>query len=77
MELVQKLGRHVYENVRVSGKVTWYRKTWQIKRIEVKDFEPAKSGSILQTLERIYDAGGKAWDDVDDPEALLSEVRVP
>jgi hypothetical protein len=74
-ELIRRLGQHVYEDVRVSGTVTWYRKTWRIKRVEVRNFEPAKSGSILQALEHIYDAGGKAWDDVDDPESLLSEVR--
>jgi len=74
-ELVRRLGQHIYENVLVSGIVTWFRKGWRVKHIRVTDFEPSKSGSILETLDRIYEAGGKAWDDIDDPEALIAEMR--
>ena len=74
-ELVRRLGQHIYENVLVSGIVTWFRKGWRVKHICVTDFEPSKSGSILETLDRIYEAGGKAWDDIDDPEALIAEMR--
>ena len=74
-DLIRTLGQHVYETVRVSGTVTWFRKTWRIKRVRVKAFEPAKDGSIMDALEGIYEAGGKAWDAVDDPDALLAEVR--
>jgi hypothetical protein len=42
---------------------------------EVKSFDPTQEGSILQALDRIYEAGGKAWDNVDDVDGLLSEVR--
>ena len=74
-ELIRKLGQHIYENVLVSGTVTWFRKSWRVKHINIIDFEPSKSGSILETLDRIYEAGGKAWDDIDDPEALIAEMR--
>ena len=74
-ELVRSLGQHIYENILVSGTVTWFRRAWQVKHIRVTDFEPSKTGSILDTLERIYEAGGKVWDDVDDPEALIAEMR--
>ena len=74
-ELIRQLGQHVYENVMVSGTVTWFRRTWNVKRIEVTSFEPSKEGSILDTLERIYQAGGKAWDRIDDPDRLLAEMR--
>jgi hypothetical protein len=74
-ELVRGLGKHVYENVLVSGTVTWFRRTWQIKRINVRAFEPSKTGSIMKALERIHEAGGKAWDDIKDPEGFLAETR--
>lgn len=74
-ELVRQLGQHIYENVLVSGTVTWFRRSWRVKHINITNFEPSKSGSILETLDRIYEAGGKAWDDIDDPEALIAEMR--
>jgi len=74
-DLVRQLGQHIYENVLVSGIVTWFRKEWRVKHICVTDFEPSKTGSILKTLEEIYEAGGKAWDDVDNPEHLIADMR--
>jgi len=74
-DLVRELGQHIYENVLVSGTVTWFRKTWRVKHILVKGFEPSKGGSILRTLDRIYEAGGKVWDDIDDAQGLIAEMR--
>ncbi len=37
---------------------------------------PAKEKvSMRQCLDEVYEAGGKAWDDVDDPEAFIRELR--
>lgn len=74
-ELVRQLGQHIYENVFVSGIVTWFRKVWRVKHIRVTNFEPSKNGSILDTLDKIYKAGGKAWDDINDPEGFIAEMR--
>lgn len=74
-DLVRKLGPYVYTNVRVSGEVTWLKRNWNVKTINVQAFEPVKTGSIRDTLNQIYEAGGKAWDDVDDPEALIKGLR--
>lgn len=74
-DLVRQLGQHIYQDVLVRGDVTWFRRTWLVRTIMVKDFQPAKEGSIIETLDRIYDAGGKSWEDVEDPEALIGEMR--
>lgn len=74
-ELVRQLGPYVYKNVRVSGEVTWLKRNWHIKTIQVQAFEPVKTGSIRKALNEIYEAGGKAWDNVDDPEALIKGTR--
>ncbi|MGB2822128.1 MAG: hypothetical protein WBF17_14185 [Phycisphaerae bacterium] len=74
-ELIRQLGQHVYQNVLVSGTVTWFRRTGRVKSIIVKSFEPSKHGSILQTLRHIHEVGGKAWDEVGDPEGLIKEMR--
>jgi len=74
-DLIRELGQHVYQNVHVSGTVTWLRRSWRVKSIYVKAFEPFKGGSILEALQRIYKAGGKDWDNVADPDALIAEMR--
>lgn len=74
-DLIRELGHHVYENVRVSGAVTWFRRNWRVKSIFVKSFEPSKEGSILQALEHIYEVGGKDWDKVEDVDGAISEMR--
>ena len=74
-DLVRELGQHIYENVMVSGTVTWFRKNMTVRRIHVTSFESQKKGSILEALNRVYEAGGKAWDEVDDPEAVIAEMR--
>lgn len=74
-DLVRQLGQHVYENVRVSGTVTWFRRNWRVKRIYVKSFEQAKEGSISQALERVYEAGARAWDGIDDVQGFIFGMR--
>jgi hypothetical protein len=74
-DLVRELGPYVYKNVRVSGKVTWFKKNWHVKTINVQAFEPVQTGSIRDALNAVYEAGGKAWDDVEDPEALIKGAR--
>ncbi len=35
----------------------------------------SKTPSIHETLDAIYEAGGKAWGDVDDPDKFIAEMR--
>ena len=74
-ELTRKLGKHIYENIRVFGVVTWVRSTWRVKTISIHSVEEPKRGSILEALGRIREAGGKAWDEVEDPDKFIAELR--
>jgi len=74
-DLVRNLGQYVYNDILVSGTVTWYRSNWRVKTIQVKSFVPPKLGSIKEAFQRIRDAGGKAWDNVEDPDAFIAEMR--
>ena len=38
-------------------------------------FVAVKTGSIRECLDKVYEAGGKAWDDVPDPDAAIREMR--
>lgn len=46
-----------------------------LKYFTVTSFEPPKTGSIRDALSRIHQAGGKAWDGIDDPDAKIAEMR--
>jgi hypothetical protein len=65
----------MYQTVWVSGEATWLRRNWQLKHLTITSFEPPKAGSIIEALKGIHDAGGHAWDRIDDPEAALAEMR--
>lgn len=66
-DLVRSLGNYIYQEVMLSGQATWLRHNWHIKHFNITGFEPPKSGSIRETLNRVYEAGGNAWDAVDNP----------
>ena len=74
-QIARELGPHVYEYVRLFGTVTWYRQGWRVKSVIVEGFEPTKTGPLREALHAIWEAGGKAWDAVDDPEALIRGMR--
>ena len=74
-DVIRQLGQHLYENVRVSGTVTWLRMNWQVKTISITAFDQPKDGSILEALDRIYDAGGKTWEHIEDPDEFIAEIR--
>ena len=74
-DLVRELGRFMYQNVMLSGEATWLRHNWHIKYFKITGFEPPKTGSIREALQRIYDAGGKAWDEVKNPDKFIRDMR--
>lgn len=75
VELVRQLGQYIYQDVALTGTATWIRHNMQLKTMEIHSFEPPKTGRMRDILKAIRDAGGSAWDKVDDPEAFLAELR--
>jgi len=74
-ELVRELGKYLYEHVVLSGEAEWIRHNWRMRTMLVTSIEPPKSGSVMRALDNIHRASGAAWDQVDDPEAALAEIR--
>jgi len=75
VDLVRGLGNFIYQQVLLHGVAQWLRHGFFLRTMEVMSFEVPKTGSILDTLNRIYDAGGSAWDSVDDPDTEITEMR--
>lgn len=73
--LVRQLGQYLYQHVVVSGRATWLKRDWRLIRLVIESFEPPKTGSVMNVLRQAHDAGGDAWDKVDDPGAFIAEMR--
>ncbi len=74
-ELVRDLGQHMYSHLILSGRATWVKHDWRLRNLEIDSFEPPKTGSIMDALKRAHEAGGHAWDEVEDPDAEIAEIR--
>jgi hypothetical protein len=74
-ELVQRLGRHLYEQIVATGTATWIHRTWRIYKFTIKDFTQPQLGDPNKALEELREAGLKAWDDIENPDAFIQELR--
>jgi hypothetical protein len=73
--LVQRLGQHLYEEIAATGPAIWIHRTWRIYRFTISDFTQPQLGDVNQTLGQLREAGLKAWDGIDDPDAFIQELR--
>jgi hypothetical protein len=74
-DLSRRLGKHLYEDVLLTGKATWLRSSWRIVEFVVKSVSQPKQGNIVEAFDELRKAGGSAWDRIDDPEAFLDPDR--
>ncbi|MBK8913562.1 MAG: hypothetical protein IPM64_03005 [Phycisphaerales bacterium] len=74
-DLARELGQWLYQHVTLTGEAGWLRHGWQLKHFVISSFEPPKTGSIVDVLRKAHDSGGSAWDEIEDPEAYLAEMR--
>ncbi|MBU4270818.1 MAG: hypothetical protein KKE86_06795 [Planctomycetes bacterium] len=74
-DLVRRLGQHLYEQIVATGTATWIHRSWRIYRFKIRDFTQPKLGDPIEAIERLRNAGLKAWDHIPDPDALFQELR--
>lgn len=73
--VAKDLAQHLYEDIRAYGTATWLCQTWKLVEFKLESFTVPKRGSILQGLNQINEAGGKAWEKVADPRSILEGLR--
>jgi hypothetical protein len=73
--LTRRLGRHLYEDVIVTGRAMWVHSTWSLFQFLVTDVSQTKAWDPSKAIAAIREASGNAWDDVDDPAVLIREMR--
>lgn len=74
-DLARQLGQYLYQGVVLAGEATWLRHNWQLRTMNITSFEPPKTGSIRDALRAIHQAGGYGWDRIEDPDAVIAEMR--
>jgi hypothetical protein len=72
--VARKLGQKLYQEVAVQGHAHWLKTSWKIVRFLIKEVYQPKLGKADEAISALRAAGGKAWDEVDDPESFLEEV---
>jgi hypothetical protein len=73
-DIARQLGDCLYKRVTANGRVMWIRGTWRIRAFTIISVNPIKEGSLSDAFEALYDAGGRGWDSIDDPQKHLEEV---
>jgi hypothetical protein len=73
-EAARKLGQKLYEEVVVHGAASWLKTSWKIVAFKVKEVYQPRLRPAEEAMEVLREAGGKGWDQVDDPEAYIEEV---
>jgi hypothetical protein len=74
-KLVQRLGQHLYEQIAATGTATWIHRTWRIYKFTIKDFTQPQLGDPNEALEELREAGLRAWDGIENPDAFIQELR--
>ena len=74
-DLVRRLGQHLYEEIAATGKAVWIHKSWRIYKFTIRDFTQPQLGDAEEAIEQLRNAGLSAWDQIEDPEAYLRELR--
>lgn len=74
-DIVQQLGRHLYENIAATGEATWIHRSWRMLAFEIKSFVKPKLGNPLKAIEELREAGMDAWDQVENVQAYLEDLR--
>lgn len=74
-DLVRSLGQYMYQRVLLHGDATWMRRSLRLRHFTITSFEPPRSGSLLEALRDVREAGGRGWDKVADVNAAFSEIR--
>lgn len=73
--IAKMLGDYIFESVMLRGRATWHRRSGRIRSMLIKDVDPPKTGSLVDSLKGAYDAGGSAWALLNDPIGKLAEIR--
>lgn len=71
----KRLGKHLYEEVGLHGRGRFFVKDWSIVSFVAQSVTIQKRMSFEKMREEIREAGGNGWDDIENPDEFLREIR--
>lgn len=74
-ELARSLGQHLYQQATVQGIATWVRTNWSLHEFLIQAATPFRPRPLLEAMRALHDAGGSAWDRIDDVDAFVQDIR--
>jgi hypothetical protein len=74
-KLAQQLGQHLYEDIAATGTAIWIHRTWRIYHFTIRDFSQPRLGNARDALDAFRNAGLNAWDQIENPESFIQEMR--
>ncbi|HUE69850.1 MAG TPA: hypothetical protein VMP01_03090 [Pirellulaceae bacterium] len=75
-EVARALGNKIYEEVTLRGTARWLQRSWKLYDFRIHAIEDAPVRKPLRkALDALRNAGGKAWESIDDPSGLLESLR--
>jgi hypothetical protein len=73
-ETARKLGQHLYQHVVAVGVATWFSRSWRLYSFTINDIYQPKDQPATKAFEELYEAGGKVWAEIENPEEYLREA---
>jgi hypothetical protein len=75
-QVARDIGQLLYSDVVVTGTGQWLKSSWRIVSFTIFGIRPQPvQGSIVEAMEALREAGGKAWDLIDDPRSYLEGIE--
>ncbi len=75
-EIARVLGQRLYQEAIVHGTARWVKSNWRIYSFEIRNVQQLKTGSLDEAMEALRKAGGKEWDNIEDPQEFLEESGI-
>lgn len=73
--VAQRMAKHLYEEVELHGKGTFFTRDWKLLRFRVHDFKVRKNRSYEESYKAIRESGGSAWDSVSNVQQAIEDLR--
>lgn len=73
-DVARKLGEKLYQEVVLHGTAVWFKTAWQLFSFTIRHVHQLAMTSISEAIHAIREAGAKAWDKIEDPQAFLERT---
>jgi hypothetical protein len=74
-DVVQRLGKHLYQEIAARGKAVWIHSSWHIYKFNIADFTQPRLGDTKTAIQQLRKSGLDAWDKVREPEEFIRGLR--